>query len=308
MLVWGSDRFVLGAATTARNLGVSPLVIGLTIVGVGTSAPEILVSGMAAWNGNPGVSIGNAIGSNIANIGLVLGITALVGSVVVRSQVLRREFPLMFGILVLAWMLLEDGQLGARDGAILMGGFLFLLALMVGIALRARISDPLSHEFAEEIPTTIGTAVALMWFLVGLVVLLLGSRAIVWGAVGIARAFEVSDLLIGLTIVAVGTSLPELAASCASVLKGEPDIAVGNVIGSNMFNLLPVLALPGLIRPGQVPAEVMQRDYPVMVALSVALLVMALGFRGPARIARWEGIVLLLAFVGYQGLLYISAI
>jgi cation:H+ antiporter len=307
LLVWGSDRLVFGASAAARNFGVSPLIIGLTIVGVGTSAPEILVSAVAALNGNPDVSIGNALGSNIANIGLVLGITALVRGVVVRTKVFRLEFPVLFAVMGLAWWLLADGTLDRRDGTILSAAFIVLLHLMVMIAARARRSDALRREFAEEIPAAIGTARALLWFTIGLAALLLGSRAVVWGAVSIARMFEVSDLLIGLTVVAIGTSLPELATSVASVLKNEPDIAVGNAIGSNMFNMLPVLALPGLIAPTAVPPEALQRDFPVMLALSVALAVMAWGFRGVGRIARWEGGVLVLAFVGYQGLLYVSA-
>ncbi len=307
LLVWGSDRFVFGASATARNLGVSPLVIGLTIVAVGTSAPEMLVSATAALQGNPGVSIGNALGSNIANIGLVLGVTALVRSVLVRSRIFRLEFPVMFGVMALAWILLGDGMLDGSDGLVLGLAFIILLLFMLGIALRARRSDPLQREFAREIPTDVSTGKALLWFVVGLVTLLLGSRAMVWGAVSIARSFDVSDLLIGLTVVAVGTSLPELATSITSVLKNEPDIAVGNVIGSNMFNLLPVLAIPGLIAPTAVPPEALQRDFPVMLTLSVALVVMSWGFRGSGRIARWEGGVLLLAFIGYQGLLYVSA-
>ncbi len=308
LLVWGSDRFVFGASATARNLGVSPLVIGLTIVGVGTSAPEMLVSATAALQGNPGVSIGNALGSNIANIGLVLGVTALVRGVLVRSRIFRLEFPVMFGVIALAWILLGDGTLDRSDGLVLSLAFILLLLFMLRIALRARRSDPLQREFAKEIPTNVSAGKALLWFVVGLVTLLLGSRALVWGAVNIARSFDVSDLLIGLTVVAVGTSLPELATSITSVLKNEPDIAVGNVIGSNMFNLLPVLAIPGLIAPTAVPPEALQRDFPVMLTLSVALVVMSWGFRGAGRIARWEGGVLLLAFIGYQGLLYVSPI
>ncbi len=307
LLVWGSDRFVFGASATARNLGVSPLVIGLTIVGVGTSAPEMLVSATAALQGNPGVSIGNALGSNIANIGLVLGVTALVRGVLVRSRIFRLEFPVMFGVMAFAWVLLGDGLLDRSDGLVLSLAFVILLLFMLAIAVRARRSDPLRREFAKEIPTDVSTAKALLWFVVGLATLLLGSQAMVWGAVSIARSFDVSDLLIGLTVVAVGTSLPELATSITSVLKNEPDIAVGNVIGSNMFNLLPVLAIPGLIAPTAVPPEALQRDFPVMLTLSVALVVMSWGFRGSGRIARWEGGVLLLAFIGYQGLLYVSA-
>lgn len=307
LLVWGSERFVYGASATARNLGVSPLVIGLTIVGVGTSAPEIIVSATASMGGNPGISIGNALGSNIANIGMVLGITALVRGVVIRTSIFRLEFPVMFAVIGLSWVLLGDGFLGRGDGALLAATFVLLLLLMVRIASRARRTDPLRREFAEEIPSAVGTARALLWFAVGLAALLVGSRAIVWGAVEIAHAFEVSDLLIGLTVIAIGTSLPELAASIASVLKNEPEIAVGNAIGSNMFNLLPVLAVPGLVAPAPVPPEALQRDFLVMLAMSVALVIMAWGFRGTGRIARWEGGVLLLAFIGYQGLLYVSA-
>ncbi len=307
LLVWGSDRFVLGASAAARNLGVSPLFIGLTIVGMGTSAPEILVSASAALYGNPGIAIGNAVGSNIANIGLVLGVTALVRGVVVRTKIFRVEFPIMFAVIGIAWLRLGDGTLDEADGVVLGLAFLFLLLLMAGIAERARRTDPLRREFSEEIPATVGTVRALLLFAIGLAALLVGSRLIVWGAVGIARSFEVSDMLIGLTVVAIGTSLPELAASIASVLKDEPDIAVGNAIGSNMFNLLPVLVLPGLIAPAAVPPEALQRDFPVMLVLSVALAIMAWGFRGPGHIARWEGAVLVFAFLGYQGLLYVSA-
>ena len=188
----------------------------LTIVGVGTSAPEILVSATAALHGNPGVAIGNALGSNIANIGLVLGVTALVRVVVVRSRILRLEFPMMFGVMGLAWLLLGDGTLDKSDGFILSLAFMILLLLMVVIAVRARRSDPLQQEFTEEIPADVVTAMALLWFVVGLAALILGSRVMVWGAVDIARSFEVSDLLIGLTVVAVGTSLPELATSITS--------------------------------------------------------------------------------------------
>jgi cation:H+ antiporter len=307
LLVWGSDRFVLGASATARNLGVSPLVIGLTVVGVGTSMPEILIATVAAFDGNTGIAMGNAVGSNIANIGLVMALCALVVPITVHSQTLRREFPLMFVVTALAWLLLGDRSLGRTDGFILLGGFVVLLGAMVFTALLAKRSDPLSGEFAQEIPTTISMRTALVWVVVGLAVLLVSSRVIVWGAVNVARALEVSDLVIGLTVVAVGTSLPELAASLASVLKREPDLAVGTVLGSNMFNLLPVLGLPGVIAPGALDPVLLERDFPVMAALSVVLFLMAFGFKGPGRINRWEGAVLLFGFVAYQGLIYASS-
>ncbi len=307
LLVWGSDRFVLGASATARNLGVSPLVIGLTVVGVGTSMPEILIATVAAFDGNTGIAMGNAVGSNIANIGLVMALCALVVPITVNSQTLRREFPLMFVVMALAWLLLRDRSLGRTDGFILLGGFVVLLGVMVFTALLAKRSDPLSGEFAQEIPTTISMRTALVWVVVGLAVLLVSSRVIVWGAVNVARALEVSDLVIGLTVVAVGTSLPELAASLASVLKREPDLAVGNVLGSNMFNLLPVLGLPGVIAPGALDPVLLERDFPVMAALSVVLFLMAFGFKGPGRIKRWEGALLFFGFVAYQALIFASS-
>lgn len=302
LLVWGSDRFVLGASVTAQNLGVPPILIGLTVIGVGTSAPEFMVSAAAALGGNPGVAIGNAVGSNIANIGLVAGVCALVVPVSVKSEVLRREFPLMFLVIALAWFVLNDGVLGTTDGLLLLASFAALLGFIVRTAATAKGSDPLNQELEQHIPHDMPTATAVLWLAAGLVLLLVSSRVIVWGAVSLARALEVSDLVIGLTVVAVGTSLPELAASLASVLKNEPDLAVGNVLGSNMFNLLPVLAAPALIAPGPVAAEVLSRDMPVMIFMSVALFLMASGYRGPGRINRLEGALLVAAFAGYQGM------
>ena len=305
-LVWSADRFVLGASATARNLGVSPLIIGLTIVGIGTSAPEILVSGIASWGNNPGLAVGNAVGSNIANIALVIGCTALVSPIAVSSATLQREYPLMLGIIVLAGVLMLDQDLDRFDGAVLLATLVIVMVIMVRIGIKARRADPLRDEFEHEIPATMATGRAVARLLIGLVVLLASSRLVVWGAVNVAQVLEVSDLLIGLTIVAVGTSLPELAASLMSVIKKEPDIAIGNVIGSNMFNLLPVLALPGLLAPGPLQPEVLQRDFPVMGILSIALFAMAYGFRGPGRVTRWEGGALVIVFCAYQTLLYFS--
>jgi cation:H+ antiporter len=303
-LVWGADRFVHGAAATARNLGVSPMIIGLTIVGIGTSAPEILVSAMAAWQGNPALGIGNAIGSNIANIDLVLGTTALVTPLAVKSETLRREYPIMFSIMLLALVLLLDGELSRLDGWILLAGLGLMILWMVQQGLR-RDHDPMEDEFEQEIPR-ISTPIAIFWLGLGLVLLLGSSRALVWGAVNIAQAMGISDLVIGLTVVAIGTSLPELAASVMSALRKEPDIAIGNVIGSNMFNLLAVLGLPGVIKPHVLEPEVLSRDFPTMIGLSIALFAMAYGFKGDGRLNRWEGLLLLLAYFGYLGWLYLS--
>ncbi len=305
LLVWGADRFVHGASATARNLGISPLIIGLTIVGFGTSAPEILVSVVSSLEGNPGLAVGNALGSNITNIGLVLGITALITPLVVKSETLRREYPTMFAIMLLTLALIVDGDLSRMDGVILMLGLCLMIYWMVTIGLRKSRVDPMESEYAQEIPL-ISTQRALLWVLAGFLVLLLSSRILVWGSINIAHALGVSDLIIGLTIVAIGTSLPELAASVMSALKKEPDIAIGNVIGSNMFNLLAVLGLPAVIAPMQLDESILSRDYPFMIGLSIALFIMAYGFRGNGRINRFEGALLLLTYIGYMTVLYFS--
>jgi len=310
-LVWSAERFVHGAAGLARNLGVSPLIIGMTIMGFGTSAPEMLVSGMAASSGNPGIGIGNALGSNIANIALVLGVTALIMPLTVDSGILRREFPVLFAVTLLAGALMLDGELGVLDGTILLGSTALLIFWMIWLGKRsqavasdpqitASVADPLTGEFEREVPSSLSTRQAVFWAILGLVALVLSSKLLVWGAVDIARDLGVSDLVIGLTIIAIGTSLPELAASVMSALKGEDDMAVGNIIGSNMFNLLAVLALPGLIAPSVLEPAVLQRDFPVVAGLTLVLFLLAYGFRGPGRINRLEGGLLLACFVGYM--------
>jgi len=309
LLIWGADRFVAGASATASNLGVPPLIIGLTIVGFGTSAPEMLVSGLAAWYGNPGISVGNAIGSNITNIGLVLGVTALLVPVTVNSDILRREFPLLFVFMMLALWLISDNFLGWWDGLILIAGMFAMIIWVVMIGLRSRKSDPLKTEYEEELSDIMSPAKASFWLLVGILVLLFGSRAVVWGATEIAVSLGISDLVIGLTIIAIGTSLPELAASIMCVFKGEHDIAVGNVVGSNMFNLLGVLGLPGLIHPFAIPAETLSRDFGLMVLLTVALFVMSIGLnKGVGRINRFEGGALLACWCGYMGWIYMASV
>ena len=305
LLVWGADRFVHGASATARNLGISPLIIGLTIVGFGTSAPEILVSIVAALDGNPGLAVGNALGSNITNIALVLGATALITPLVVKSEILRREYPAMFAVMLLALALIMDGELSRTDGTILLLGLCLMIYWMIMIGLRKNRVDPMEYEYAQEIPL-ISTQKALLWLLAGFLVLLFSSRILVWGSINVAHALGVSDLVIGLTIVAIGTSLPELAASVMSALKKEPDIAIGNVIGSNMFNLLAVLGTPAVIAPIPLESGVLTRDYPFMIGLSIALFIMAYGFRDNGRINRIEGGLLLLAYVAYLAVLYHS--
>jgi cation:H+ antiporter len=307
LLLWGAERFITGAAALARNLGVSPMLIGLTIVGFGTSAPEILVSVMAVLQGNSGLAIGNAIGSNIANIGLILGVTALVVPLTVDSATLRREYPMLLAISLLTLALMWDGSLSLFDGVVLVVALITVLYSMVRIGRQSRASDPMEGELESEIPSDLSSSRAAFLFLSGLLVLLIGSRMLVWGAVNIATALGVSDLVIGLTIVALGTSLPELAASIVSALKREHDIAIGNVIGSNIYNLLAVLSIPGLMAPGPFSPDVLSRDLPVMLVLTFALLLMSYGFRGPGRINRLEAALLLGGFIAYQALLFHDA-
>jgi cation:H+ antiporter len=309
LLAWSADRFVAGASALAFNLHISPLIIGLTIVSLGTSAPEILVSAVASLQGNGGLAIGNAIGSNIFNIGLILGVTALIMPLDVHSSIVRREIPLLIGVTLLALVVLLDGTLGRIDGLMLLSGMVLMLVWITRTGMKEKSShDPISEEFSDEVPTGMSMAMAGFWTFVGALCLLASSKLLVWGAVAVAHAMGISDLVIGLTIVALGTSLPELAASVMSALKNEHDIAIGNIIGSNIFNLLAVLALPGVINPEPVDAMVLTRDYPVMGGLTLALFVMAYGFRGPGRINRIEGALLVSAFVAYQTLLYFTEV
>jgi cation:H+ antiporter len=305
LLVWGADRFVTGSAATARNLGVSPMLIGLTVVGLGTSAPEILVSVVASSQGDAGLAIGNAVGSNIANIALILGSTALIAPLQVQSESLRREYPILLAVTLVTLLLMVDGALGRLDGLVLLAGLVLVLVGMVRIGIRERNADPMRAEYAAEIPEHMRPALAALWVGLGLAALLGGSRLLVWGATNLASAFGVSDLVIGLTVVAVGTSLPELAAAVAAALKQEHDIAIGNVIGSNIFNLLAVLAVPALLAPGPFDPAVLTRDMPVMIGLTLVLFVMSYGFKGDGRISRAEGLLLLAAFVAYQSLLFL---
>jgi cation:H+ antiporter len=307
LMTLSADRFVIGAAAVAYNLRVPPLIIGLTIVGFGTSSPEILVSGMAAWQGSTGLAVGNAIGSNIINIGLVLGLTALITPLDVHSSIPRRELPVLIGIMLIAWLLLADGTLGRLDGILLLAGVVPMLAWMTYLGMKSRESrDALDQEFSAEIRTGMTMPLALFWLVFGFLLLLISSRLLVWGAASIALHLGISELVIGIVVVALGTSLPELAASLASAIKQEHDIAIGNVIGSNIFNLLAVLGLPGVIHPGTIDAHVINRDFPIMFLMTLMLFAMAYGFHGPGRITRFGGVILLTAYIGYQTLLYFS--
>ena len=295
LLVLGADRFVTGAAGTARALEVSPLVIGLIVVGIATSMPEVFVGGVAAWDGKTRIAIGNALGSNIANIGLVLGATALLAPIVVQSQTLRREFLLMFAAMLVAFLLMLDQRLTRVDGLLLLGSLGLMLAWIVYQARREASAAPAAG--AQQPPH--GLARSIIFILIGLTILLAGAELLVRGAVYIARELGVDDLVIGLTIVAVGTSLPELAASLVSVARKEMDIAIGNIIGSNMFNMLMVLGIPCIIYPDTFGREVLWRDFSVMSGLAL-LMAWLVFYSGKNRYSRVEGMLLLLGFAGYQ--------
>ncbi|MGD6736760.1 calcium/sodium antiporter [Photobacterium leiognathi subsp. mandapamensis] len=303
LLVWSADRLVYGAAALARNFGVAPLVIGMTILAMGSSAPEMMVSATAALAGKTDTAVGNVLGSNIANIALILGITALLKPLSVSSTIIRRELPLMLGVTVIAGLLLWDNYLGRMEGVFLAVLFVLFLLAMLKIS-RASKNDPLMENQEEEIPTGVSNSSALIWVFIGLGLLLYSSDMVVESAVTIAKYFGMSDLVIGLTIIAVGTSLPELAASIASIYKGEDDMAVGNIIGSNVFNILAVMGIPGLLNPSVLSPLAMSRDFYVMLALSVLLLLMALGKR--RRINRVEGGILVICFIAYQAYLFLN--
>lgn len=299
LLVWSADRFVAGASATARHFAVPPLLVGMLVVGFGTSAPEMVVSVLAASQGNPGLALGNAWGSNIVNMALILGVTALLAPVLVQSVVLRKELPILMAVTALTALLVWDGVLSRLDAAGLLLVFAGLVSWSI-VEARGNKGDTLARETATELrahATPLRRALVLL--LVGLLVLVGSSRMLVWGAVDIAQSLGVSDIVIGLTVVAVGTSLPELAACVAAARKGEDDIALGNILGSCLFNTLAVVGLAGVIAPIDVGTEVLIRDLPVMAGLTVLLFLMGWGFRGPGRINRVEAGVLLTVYLIY---------
>jgi len=306
MLIWSADRFIVGAAATARNFDVPPLIIGLTIVGFGTSAPEMMVAGFASYGGSPALAIGNALGSNITNITLVLGVAALITPLNVHSRILKKELPLLLFATLLALTLMRDMSLSRFDGFILLSLLFLLMWWITRAGLRNPSEDALTNEYIEELPDKMSTSHALFWLIAGLILLTISSKILVWGAVELAMEFGVSELIIGLTIIAIGTSLPELAASITGALKNEHDIAIGNVVGSNLFNTLGVLAIPALVSPARFQEDILYRDLPIVFVLTISLFVMAYGFRGEGRINRLEGGLLLGAFIAYQMLLFFS--
>ncbi len=309
LLIWSADKFVEGAASLARLLGVSIMIIGITIVGFGTSAPEIVVSIISVMQGTPGLAIGNALGSNIANIGLILGVTAIIVPIPIATHLFKNEYPLLIlATIVMAWSLF-DLSLGVLDGSILLG--LLALSLFHLICQHRRHPAQYAREEHEheEMVHAMKMPAAIGWLVLGLLVLISSSKLLVWGATGIALALGISELIIGLTVVALGTSLPELAASIASLKKGKPDLAIGNVIGSNLFNSLAVIGLPALLTNFSVDAAARSRDLSVVIGLTLLLILMSrFPTAVPRHLTRSKGVFLLATFVIYQLYLYYGAV
>ncbi|MGS2721371.1 calcium/sodium antiporter [Paraglaciecola aestuariivivens] len=304
ILSWAADRFVFGASALAKNLGVSPMIIGLTIVAMGSSAPEIMVAATASFNGATNTAVGNALGSNITNVALVLGLTALFKPLSIASGVLKKEMPVLLFFSLLAVYFLSDYSLTRIEGIILISFFFLVIGGLTWMSFHMESGDPLQPETESEIPSGVPTSKAIMWLVVGMILLPLSAHFMVEYASNIARFFGLSELVIGLTIIAIGTSLPELAACIAGVIKNEDDLALGNIIGSNIFNLLAVLAMPGLIAPGVIDANAATRDSYVMLGLTLLLLMFSFHLKGSRRINRIEGLGLVACFFGYQVLLF----
>jgi cation:H+ antiporter len=285
----------------ARNLGIAPLLIGLTVVAFATSAPEILVSVVAALQHEPGLAFGNAIGSNIVNIGLVLGLTAMIRPIKLESATLRREMPALLAVSLLTVSLFLDTFLSRIDGIVMLTGLVIVMVWLARLGLRSAENDPIAQDYEAEIPTDVSMLMASVWLLVGLGTLLLGAELLVDGAIGIAKLLGVSEVVIGITIVAFGTSLPELAVSLASALKGEYGLAIGNIVGSNIFNLLAVIGVAATIEPSALAPTVLSLHIFVMVAFTLVLFAMTYDYDGRAQLSRLEGVALFIAYIAYSG-------
>jgi cation:H+ antiporter len=299
LLIWGADRFVYGAAATATNFGVAPLLIGLTIVAFATSAPEILVAIIAASRGEPDLAVGNAIGSNIANIGLVLGAVAMVHPIELKSATLRREMPALLAVTLLTVALFLDSYLSFVDGMVLLTGLVIVMVWLTRLGMKSSSNDPIAAEYEAEIPRDVSMRKALVWLVLGLAILLVGADLLVNGAIDIAREMGVTEVVIGITLVAVATSLPELAVTVVSAVRGEYGLAIGNIVGSNIFNLLAVIGAASIIEPAALPQSVLSLHIFVMVAFTLVMFAMSYDYEGKGQISRIEGFALLIAYFGY---------
>lgn len=313
-LIWSADRFVLGASTTARNLGVSPLVIGLTIVAFGTSAPEIFTSATASLQGAPSIAIGNALGSNIANLGIVLALTVLIHPIEIPLSLLKKELPALLAVSVLCFVIFYDLTLNLFDGLLLLvvlGIFIWRLMKNMKFLEKDHVSDQNdiinADEVTEYIADDMSTPKALALLLFGLVLLIISSNILVEGARSIATTMGVSELVIGLTVMAIGTSLPELATSITSALKGHYDLVLGNIIGSNIMNILLVLPVPAFLSPFVMESEVLTRDYPTMMIITLgSTYFLYMRARQGKKIGRVAGTVLLGMYIAYTASLIIG--
>ncbi len=308
LLIWSADRMVVGATVIARNLGVTPMLIGLTVVGFATSAPEILVSATAAIRDASNLALGNAFGSNIANIGLVVGVAAIIQPLTVKSETLSRELPAMVAVSLIPVILLINLTLSRLDGVILLIAFLCFIYWVIKLGKRSSGHDTIEAEYATEIPDGVTQQMAILWIIIGLVAVLVGANALVWGSLNIAREIGVSDLVIGVTVVAIGTSLPELAVSVVAARKGLHGLALGNIIGSNAINMLAVIGVAGVIRPATLDLAAVQLHLPVLLGFTVAFFFIAYNSDGTLRVGRLEGAALVVSFIIYQGYIALQSL
>ncbi len=311
LLVFSADKFVEGAAVTARHFGLPPLLIGILVIGFGSSMPEMVISALSSLQGNPGLALGNAFGSNITNIALILGVTAIISPITAGSGVISRELPFLILVTaILSLLFYEDGVLGYAEGWILIGTFVFMMSWSIYTGLQTtgdQFGEIVDHELQEQ---AVSLTRAIIYLVLGLIMLVISSRIMVWGGVEIATRLGISDLIIGLTIVAVGTSLPELASAIVAVRKNEHDLALGNVIGSNLFNSTIVIGIAGTLHPTTIEPGILSRDIPVLMMMTLVLFLMCYQFRGegPGRINRWEGFLLLGGYVSYNSILAVTAV
>ncbi|MCL4256094.1 MAG: calcium/sodium antiporter [Anaerolineae bacterium] len=297
-LVWGGNWLVTGASRLAESFGIPRLIVGLTIVAFGTSAPELLVNLSSVFSGSTDLALGNVVGSNIVNIGFILGVAGFIAPIMVQASLLRREIPIMIAVAILAFVLSLDNELGQVDGIILVVLFIAFTVLMVWLALKDKtaVHAPDVSEFPQEEIVSINRALEAGRLVAGLIILVVGANLTVTGAINIATALGVSQLVIGVTLVAVGTSLPELMASLIAAMRKESDLAIGNVVGSNIFNILMILGTTSVLKPVPVPASALQFDFLVMIAFSVVLLPLAWTNR---KLARWECGLFIAGYVGF---------
>lgn len=308
-LVWSSDVFIDGAASVSVHLAISPLIIGVVVLGFGTSMPELLVATLASLDNSPGLAIGNAVGSNIANIALVLGVAAIISPIIIKSSILKRELPVLVAISFGAFILVLDGELSVMDGIILVTTLILAMIWMVKVNKAIDPSDPMASETIHEIDTMpqLSMKKSIFFVIGGLIILMVSAKMMVWGAVEIAQVFQIPEVVIGLTIIAIGTSLPELAAAISAARKNEADLMIGNIIGSNMFNILAVLAVPALLAPSVLDKDMLTIDMPVMLGFTLLMLLFALPRKGRGQINRPKGLLLTLGFMAYLVILYLRS-